>query len=265
MAQTRTAAGRLAWHALIALLYLFLLAPIIVVVITSFDTRQYLAFPPAGLSLGSYAKLFGNAAFIAAFGHSMAIGLVVSAVALAAGLLLALALVRYRFRGRGALGFLAVAPFLAPHIVLAMGVMLVLARIGLLDTYGGVALAHLGITVPYTVRTITTSLMAIDRRLEEAARVHGASPWQVFRRITLPLLRPGLVAGGVIAFLISFDEATISLFVVTGKVSTLPTAIYHYLEYSTDPQVAALSVILILMSIAVVVTVERLVGLRKAL
>ncbi|MDH2327151.1 ABC transporter permease [Cereibacter sp. SYSU M97828] len=247
------------------LLYLFLLAPIIVVFIVSFDTRQYLAFPPESWSFGSYAKVFANDAFIAAFGRSVVIGLVVGLIAVAIGMLLSMALVRYKFRGRDTIGFLVLAPFLVPSIVLAVGLMLVLSPMGLLDTYAGIMLAHLGITVPYTVRTITMSLMAVDRRIEEAAMVHGASPFTVFRRITLPLVSPGLIAGGVIAFLISFDEATISLFIVSIRTSTLPTEIYRYLEYSTDPQIAALSVVLILISVAVVVLVERLIGLRKAI
>ncbi|WP_136684054.1 ABC transporter permease [Falsirhodobacter xinxiangensis] len=249
----------------LTLLYLFLLAPIIVVFIVSFDTRQYLAFPPESWSFGSYTKVFANEAFIAAFGRSVVIGLVVGLVAVAIGMLLSMALVRYKFRGRDTIGFLVLAPFLVPSIVLAVGLMLVLSPMGLLDSYAGIMLAHLGITVPYTVRTITMSLMAVDRRIEEAAMVHGASPFTVFRRITLPLVSPGLIAGGVIAFLISFDEATISLFIVSIRTSTLPTEIYRYLEYSTDPQIAALSVVLILISVAVVVLVERLIGLRKAI
>ncbi|MGU3575586.1 ABC transporter permease [Brucellaceae bacterium C25G] len=257
--------ARFAFGLLITLLYLFLLAPIIVVFIISFDTRQYLAFPPESFSFGSYVKVFANMKFIAAFWHSLGIGLLVGFVSIFAGLLLSLALYRYDFRGKGAINFLILAPFLVPHIVLAVGVMLVLGPIGLLDSYTGLFLAHLGITTPYTVRTITMSLMAVDPRIEEAALIHGASPAMVLWRITLPLVRPGLIAGAVIAFLISFDEATISLFIVSVKSFTLPTEIYHYLEYSTDPQIAALSVILILISMAVVVLVERLIGLRKAL
>lgn len=257
--------SRTLWHGLIALLYLFLLAPILVVVIVSFDTRQYLAFPPESLSFGSYAKVFANQTFISAFGRSVVIGLAVGLAAVVIGTLLSMALVRYRFRGREGVNFLILAPFLVPHIVLAVGIMLVLAPMGLLDSYAGIILAHLGITVPYTVRTITMSLMSVDRRVEEAAMVHGASPFAVFRRITLPLIAPGLIAGGVIAFLISFDEATISLFIVSVKVSTLPTEIYNYLEVSTDPQIAALSVLLISISIVVVIAVEKLIGLRRAL
>lgn len=253
-----------AWRALVALLFLFLLAPILIVFVVSFDTRQYLAFPPESLSFGSYVKVFQNARFIAAFWRSLIIGLLVGFGAIAVGTLLSLAMVRHRFRGRDAVGFLAIAPFIVPHIVLAVGLVLVLASIGLLDSYVGIVLAHLGVTIPYTVRTVSMSLSAIDMRVEEAALVHGASPIRVFRHVTLPLMSPGLIAGGVIAFLISFDETTISLFVVSIHASTLPTEIYRYLEYSTDPQIAAVSVILILTSIVLVVVVERLVGLRKA-
>ncbi|EJJ31413.1 ABC transporter permease [Rhizobium sp. CF142] len=257
--------GRIAWNTLITLLYLFLLAPIIIVFIISFDTRQYLAFPPESFSFGSYVKVFYNVKFISAFWRSLIIGAIVGIVAVSAGMLLSLSLARYNFRGKAAMNFLILAPFLVPHIVLAVGIMLVIAPLGLLDSYPGIVLAHLGITIPYTVRTITMSLMSVDIRIEEAALVHGASPRMVFWRITLPLVRPGVIAGGVIAFLISFDEATISLFIVSVKASTLPTEIYHYLEYSTDPQIAALSVILILISVGVVVAVEKLIGLRRAL
>lgn len=256
---------RLLSRVVLAALYLFLLAPILIVFVISFDTRQYLAFPPESLSFGSYTKVFANDAFISAFGRSVVIGGLVGLLAVTLGLLLSMAMVRYRFKGQDGVSFLVLAPFLVPHIVLAVGIMLVLAPAGLLDTYTGIVLAHLGITIPYTVRTITMSLMSVDRRVEEAAMVHGASPLAVFRRITLPLVRPGLIAGAVIAFLISFDEATISLFIVSVRASTLPTEIYNYLEVSTDPQIAALSVILILISVAVVVLVERLVGLRKAI
>jgi putative spermidine/putrescine transport system permease protein len=255
---------KFAWRTLITLLYVFLLAPIIIVFVVSFDTRQYLAFPPQSFSFGSYVKVFQNADFISAFWRSLLIGAIVGLGAVTVGTLLSLALTRHKFRGEGAVNFLVIAPFIVPNIVLAVGLVLVLAGFGLLDSYVGIVLAHLGVTIPYTVRTVSMSLMSVDRRVEEAALVHGASPFNVFWRITLPLIRPGIIAGGVIAFLISFDETTISLFIVSVKTSTLPTEIYRYLEISTDPQIAALSVVLILISLAVVVILERLVGLRKA-
>ena len=256
--------AKFAWRLLIALLYIFLLAPIIIVVVISFDTRQYLAFPPESWSFASYVRVFQNADFISAFWRSLLIGVIVGLGAVTIGTFLSMALTRYKFRGEEAVNFLVIAPFIVPNIVLGVGLVLVLSGFGLLDSYVGIVLAHLGVTIPYTVRTVSMSLMSVDPRVEEAALVHGASPFNVFRRVTLPLIRPGIIAGGVIAFLISFDETTISLFIVSVRTSTLPTEIYRYLEMSTDPQIAALSVVLILISLVVVVVLERLIGLRKA-
>ncbi|BES83605.1 hypothetical protein PEC302107_06080 [Pectobacterium araliae] len=164
MKYSRIATAKLAWRTLISLIYLFLLAPIIVVLIISFDTRQYLSFPPESFSFGSYIKVFNNAEFIAAFWRSLAIGIVVGMIAVISGILLSLALTRFRFRRRQTITFLVAAPFLVPHIVLAVGLMLVFAPLGLLDSYGGIILAHLGITIPYTVRTIAMSLSAVSLR-----------------------------------------------------------------------------------------------------
>jgi putative spermidine/putrescine transport system permease protein len=254
-----------AWGALIALLYLFLLAPILVVLVMSFDTRAYLSFPPESFSLASYGKVLTNQKFVHAFFSSLGVGAAVGILAVIAGVLIAYALTRFRFPARNAVSFFVISPFLVPHIVLAVGLLLIFAQLGLLDTYVAVVLAHLGITIPYVVRTVSISLLAVDQRVEEAARVHGASPAIVFRRVTLPLIRPGLIAGAAIAFLVSFDESTISLFIVNTRVSLLPVEIFHYIEIRTDPQIAALSVVLILISVMLVVLVERLIGLRKAL
>jgi putative spermidine/putrescine transport system permease protein len=257
--------SRAAWRTLIALIYLFLLAPLLVVLVMSFDTRPYLAFPPAGFSLASYAAVLRNSDFGHAAGASVLVGIVVAALALGAGVPAALTLGRGEWRGRGVAGGLFLSPLLVPHIVLAVGILLVLAPVGLLDTYTGLILAHVGITIPYVIRTVSLSLAGVDRSCEEAARVHGASPFATFRRVTLPLAAPGLVAGGAIAFLVSFDEAVIALFVANTHVNTLPLAIFRYIEFRTDPQVAALSVLLILASILIMLLIERGLGLRRTL
>jgi putative spermidine/putrescine transport system permease protein len=261
-----SAPARWSWRALIALLYLFLLAPLLVVLVISFDTRPYLAFPPAGFSFGSYIAVAHNAAFRAAFGASIAVGIATAALALAAGVPAALVLAAgAKFRGGGILAAFFLSPLLVPHIVLAVGIILVLAPVNLLDSYTGLVLAHVGITIPYVIRTVSLSLAAIDRSCAEAARVHGATPFAMFRRVTLPLAMPGLLAGGVIAFLVSFDEAVIALFIAASHVDTLPLEIFRYIEFRTDPQVAALSVLLVLVSVGLMVVVERVVGLRAAL
>ncbi|WP_431285220.1 ABC transporter permease [Humitalea sp. 24SJ18S-53] len=256
---------RVSWGALITAIYIFLLAPLLVVFVISFDTRPYLSFPPAGFSFGSYIAVAKNEGFVRAFGVSLLVGVVSALLALAAGVPAALLLTRQKFAGRGALSALFLSPLLVPHIVLAVGILLVLAPVDLLDSYTGLIMAHVGITIPYVIRTVSLSLASIDPASEESARVHGASAITVFRRVTLPLAAPGLLAGGVIAFLVSFDEAVIALFIATNRVSTLPLAIYHYIEFRTDPQIAALSVILIMVSMLLMVLVERVVGLRRAL
>ncbi len=254
-----------AWRALIVGIYLFLLAPLLVVLAISFDTRPTLAFPPAGFSLGSYLQVIHNTAFSHAFGASVGVGLLTALLALLTGVPAALALSREKFPGRGPLVSLFLAPLLVPHIVLAVGIILVLAPLQLLDSYIGLVLAHVGITIPYVIRTVSLSLAAIDRALEDAARVHGASALKLLLRVTLPLAFPGIVAGAVIAFLVSFDEAVIALFIAASHVDTLPLEIFRYIQFRTDPQIAALSVLLIAISVALMLVVERLLGLRRAL
>lgn len=255
----------IAWRALIALLYLFLLAPILVVLVISFDDQPYLRFPPQGFSLQWYAELARNAGFLAGFKVSAIVGVIVAALATLVGVPAAIALHRHRFRGSGVVTGLFVAPLMVPTITLGLALLLVLTPVGLTGTYPGLVVAHLGVTVPYVVRTTMMSLMTADTSCEEAARVLGASPFTTFRRVTLPLIRSGVLAGAVIAFLISFDEAVISLFVVGSGTTTLPVEIFRYVQFRTDPQVAALSVVLIAISILFVVLIERAVGLRRAL
>ena len=258
-------AGSVAWRALIALLYLFLLAPIIVVFIISFDSQPYLQFPPHGFSLHWYAELAHNIPFIDGFKVSVIVAAVVALAALLVGVPAAMALTRRKFRGSGAIGAFFLAPLMVPAITLGLGLLLVLAPLGLIGTYPGLVVAHAGLTLPYVIRTTMSSLMTTDTSCEEAARILGAGPLTTFRRVTLPLIRPGVMAGAVIAFLISFDEAVVSLFVVGAGRTTLPVEIFRYVQNRTDPQIAALSVVLILISVILVIIVERAVGLRSAL
>lgn len=257
--------ARLLWRVLIGALYLFLLAPILVVLVVSFDSSPYLAFPPTGFSFHSYAKVFANEGFLRGFRVSVVVGLVVAVLSTTTGTLASLALVRRRFRGRALVSALFLSPLLVPHVVLALALLLLFSPAGLTDTYAGLILAHLGITIPYTIRTVSAALTTADTSCEEAARVLGAGPVTTFARVTLPLIRPGLVAGAVTAFLISFDEAVLALFVTGDRVSPLPVQILQYVQYRTDPQVAALSVYVILLSVLVVIVVERTLGLRRAL
>jgi putative spermidine/putrescine transport system permease protein len=257
--------GRLVWRALIFVLYVFLLAPVLVVVVMSFDTQSFMSFPPQGFTLDWYARLTENAAFIRGFQVSLIVGVCTCALATLIGVPAALALARHRFRGSGAVSSLFLAPLMVPTVVLGLALLLTLSPWGLTGSYPGLVLAHLAITTPYVVRTTAMSLLTADLSCEEAARILGANSWATFRRITLPLALPGVLAGAVIAFIISFDEAVISLFVVGPAATTLPVEIYNYVQYRSDPQIAALSVVLIAISVVVVVIIERIIGLSRAL
>jgi putative spermidine/putrescine transport system permease protein len=224
-----------------------------------------MAFPPKGFSLQWYERLAQNQEFITGFKVSLITAGGVAALALFVGVPVALAITRYDFRGRDALSGFFLSPLLVPAIVLGLALLLVLAPLRITGTYAGLIIAHLSITVPYVIRTTSMSLLTLNRSCEEAARTLGASAWTTFRRVTLPLIAPGVLAGGAIAFLISFDEAVISLFVVGPRATTLPVEIFHYVESRTDPQIAALSVVLIAISILFVVIIERVMGLRRVL
>ncbi|WP_152185400.1 ABC transporter permease [Segeticoccus rhizosphaerae] len=250
---------------LVTVLYLFLLAPILVVVGISFDSESSMAFPPQGFSLQWYEKLTQNQDFITGFKVSLITAGGVALLALLIGVPVALAIARFEFRGREALSAFFLSPLLVPAIVLGLALLLVLAPLRITGTYAGLIVAHLSITIPYVIRTASMSLLTLNRSCEEAARTLGASAWVTFRKVTLPLIAPGVLAGGVIAFLISFDEAVISLFVVGPRATTLPVEIFHYVETRTDPQIAALSVVLIAISILFVVIIERVMGLKRVL
>jgi putative spermidine/putrescine transport system permease protein len=258
-------ATRVGGRAFITALYLFLLAPILVVAGISFDTQSYLSFPPQGFTLDWYARLAENEAFVNGFKVSVVVAGCACLVSTVVGVPAAIALARRRFRGRGTLQSIFVAPLMVPTVVLGLALLLTLTPPGLTGTYPGLVIAHLAITTPYVIRTTAMSLLTADTSCEEAARILGANNWRTFRRVTLPLARPGILAGAAIAFLISFDEAVISLFVVGPNATTLPVEIFNYVQYRTDPQVAALSVVLIVISLLFVVIIERVVGLRRAL
>lgn len=257
--------GRPAFGVLLFLLYIFLLAPLLIVFVIAFESNQYLSFPPQGFTLKWFEMLPSESIFVDGMKVTLVVAVTVTVIVLAIGVPAALALDRYEFKGKAALHAFFLSPLLVPSIVLALGLVLILTPLGLTNTYEGIIIGHVAITFPFVVRTTLMSLTTADTSCEAAARILGAGPWTVFRRITLPLIQSGVIAGGIIAFIVSFDEAVISLFVAGSGLPTLPVQIFQYVSNSADAAVAALSVVLILISLGVVVVVERVMGLRKAL
>ncbi|MBM3526179.1 MAG: ABC transporter permease [Alphaproteobacteria bacterium] len=247
----------------VGLVVVFLALPIAIVIPSAFNTDATLVFPPQGFSLRWFANIAARPEFFQAFLVSVGVALIATAVSLVVGTLSAIALVRYRFPGREALTLLFLTPLIFPAIVLAVAIAMVLAPLDLLRTFSGLVLAHVVITLPYVIRTVGGTLTEIDRAYEEAAHTLGADRWRTFRHVTLPLLRPALLAAATFSLIISFDEFTISLFLVGPGLKTLPLEIYNYTDVSIDPTVAAISTLLILLTALAVIAIERLVGLGK--
>jgi putative spermidine/putrescine transport system permease protein len=242
-----------------------LLAPVVVVAAVSFTSGAFLAFPPPGLSLRWYEALLNSPEIMAALATSATLALLVATLALLIGLPAAYAIARLEFPGRGFLAGLLAAPLLLPTLVLGLALLIALQPLRLVATWPGLVLAHATLAVPFAVRIMTTAIAAVPAELEAAARTLGASPFRATLRVTLPLALPGIFAAAALAFLVSFDETVISLFLVGPRLTTLPVELFRYAENRTDPLVAALSMLLIAIALAIVLLVERAAGLTRTL
>jgi putative spermidine/putrescine transport system permease protein len=259
-----TRVGRLVIPLGLTLLYGFVLAPIMLVILISFSADNFLRFPPEHWGIRWYRTLLQNATFLSAFRTSAILAATVTMFDLAVGIPAAYAIARMRFRGRDALFAFLTAPLLLPSVVLGLSILLAFAPLKLVATYPGLTLAHMAITLPFVVRIIATALSTLPPDVEDAAATLGAPPRQVFRRVTLPLMIPGVLGASALAFILSFDEVVISLFIVGPRLSTLPVEIFRYVEGRTDPMVAALCSVLIFGSIGIVLVLERTVGFLRA-
>lgn len=241
--------------------YAFLLAPLLLVAVMSVSDDPFLTFPPHGWSLRWYGALLHNGAMLAAARNSAILAAVATSAALLAGVPAALAVAR----GTAPPGVAAAlsAPLLLPTLIIGLGLLLVLQPLGLVATWPGLVLAHLVIVLPFVVRLMTTALAALPPDLAEAASTLGASPGRTLVRVTLPLAAPGIIAAATLAFLVSFDETVISLFLVGPRLVTLPIALFRYAESRADPLVAALAVVLIVLTLLAVTVVDRLTGFTR--
>jgi putative spermidine/putrescine transport system permease protein len=247
--------GRLLLYVHAALCILFFLSPLIVVYILSFSSSPFLIFPPPGYSLRWYARFLSDEGWRVALGFSLAVGLLTAALALLIGGMGAFGLVRSRIPGKRAVFLLALSPLLVPVIVFALALYQQLGDVGLIGTVPGVVLGHLVMATPYVVLIMTSAVRDLDPNLEHAAATLGSAPLRTLRRVTLPLLLPSLVAGGLMAFLASFDELLISLFLLGRLPLTLPIKMWNDIRFQIDPTISAASSLIvtaILLAVALV-------------
>lgn len=249
--------------ALVLAVYLFLLAPIAVVVLASLNAGNFLTFPPQGLSLRWFLVFLENDVFLNAIRFSAILAAVATAISLAIGTLAALYYVRHAGRDRDAVHLGMLLPLLLPEILTAIALLFFFYEIGVgTRHYLALLTGHVLMTLPFVFLNVTASLQGMDGSAELAARSLGASRWTAFRRITLPLAKPGILSGGLISFIISFDTFGISFMLKGTGTAPLPIQLFDYLRFNFTPEAAAVSTFSILLTIIVIVLSDRLFGLQ---
>lgn len=243
--------------------YLVLLLPTLVVIAVSFNAKQTIAFPPSGLSLHWYGEAFR--VFGDAFQLSVILGTVTAAVSIPLAMPAAMAIVRYEFPGRNTIQAVLLSPLFVPSLLIGVSLLSAFLTINLAGTFVALLMAHVLLTFPYVVRTVVASLQGLPHSIEESAATLGASPAQVLRHVTIPMVSSGIFAGALFAFLVSFGEINASVFVAGPDTTTLPIQLFSYLAFNSGPVVAAISVLQICLILVLVAVIERTVGLGKAL
>ena len=244
---------RLLLLALGALTVFFLMAPTLVVVPMSFTASNALTFPPEGFSTRWYEKMVTDPQWSTGFVNSAQVAFLTAILATALGTLAALGTVRGRFPGRSAVNALVLSPLIVPVIIIAIGMFSVFVRWKIAGSVVGLVLAHTALAMPFVVVNVATSLRTMDRNLELAAQSLGAGPIRTFRRITLPLILPGVLAGGLFAFITSWDEVVVSIFLTSARFRTLPAEMWEQVRQVVDPTVAAVSTTLLAVTTTVLV------------
>ena len=242
-----------------------MLAPIIVVSGVSFTPRGFLDFAPSGISLRWVREIWDHPDFIAAAWVSLKLAFVSATVATLLSLPAALAIGRGRFPGRDALQSLFLSPLMVPTVVLGIAFLRFLTLVGLNGTFFGLMLCHAIIITPFILRLVLAAVTGLDQSVEKAATSLGASRWTVFRRITFPAILPGVIGGWVLAFITSFDELTVTVFIVNPSTTTLPVRLFSHISQTTDPLVASISAVAIAFTVILMLFVDRLYGLDRLL
>jgi putative spermidine/putrescine transport system permease protein len=242
----------------------FLILPVLVAILMSFDARSYLGpFPPTGFSSRWYSSFFNSTEYLRGLKTSLVVAMVATATATIVGGAAAVCLDRYRFRGRDFLTAMFLSPLVVPGVVLGFGLLMFSSLCGVYDGLSRLIAGHVIVVLPYTIRTTLASLSGIRPSLAEAARSLGAHGGAVFREITFPLAKTGIVAGAVFAFALSMDEVSASLFLSDPSSYTLPVAIVSQMRSRFDLTIAAVSALLVFFTIVVIAVLDRLVGLDR--
>ncbi len=242
-----------------------LLAPVVVVILAGLNAGDHLTFPPDGLSLRWVVAFFQSGAFLPAYLFSLVLAVCTMFFSTTLGTTIALVLARNEFPGKQMARAFFMAPLMLPGIVLGLALYLfyLSSGLGLIRTMPGLVIGHVLVTCPYVIGTVNASLVGFDKSFEEAARSLGAGPIKTFRAITLPIISPGIIAGSVFSFIVSFGQFDVSLFLTPPDYNPLPIALYSSLRYTFEPTAAAAGIFAIFLVVVSMLITARFTNLRK--
>lgn len=254
--------GRTLALAFVTIIILYVVLPNIVVIVLSLHKAQYFSFPPKEYSLRWYSEALFRPEWRNAFLLSIWLAFLTSVCSSIIGLLAGLALFRYPIPGKRLISTLFLSPLIMPGILIGLAALFFLSQLGLNGTFTALLLGHILVTFPYVLRLVLSALPSVSRSMEEAALTLGADELTTLWLVTLPTIRPAVLSGALFAFILSFDNVMVSLFLSNARVATLPVKILHVLEWASDPTIAAISTIFMIMSLVLMITIDRTVGLR---
>jgi putative spermidine/putrescine transport system permease protein len=245
------------------IMLIVVLAPVVVVIWMSFTPTATFILPVTDFSLRWYREAFSYPGFVDAFGLSFELAALAAVITVALSFLAAYGLVRYRPAGGGALKAFFIAPLLVSAVVFGIAMLQFVNRLGLYNQLAGLVLAHVVLVVPFAIRSLEVTLRAVPEELEWAAMILGRSRMGMLLRVTLPLCARGLITAFLFCFLLSFSEVTTTIFMTGPGLQTLPVRIYNYMSDRIDPTVAAVSALVVMVSLALVAVLNLLGGLRR--
>jgi putative spermidine/putrescine transport system permease protein len=249
---------------LAALLFIgYLLAPLVVIAGVSFNGGNVLAFPPRNISLKWYAEFLHDATYVESIVNSTKLALAATFGALLLGIPTAAALTRRNFAGAGTLTAFFMSPLIVPHVVLGVAILQLSAALGIARSTAVLVAAHVVLVLPYVIRMVLGAYESLDRRLEDASADLGASPGVTFVKITLPLIRPSIVAAALFAFVVSWTNVELSIFNAGPAFALTPLKIFNYVQYTVDPLIAAVSASTVYMAVVLVIAIDLLVGIDQ--
>lgn len=255
---------RLLFGLLITAICIFILAPVVVVLIASVSPTPFLTFPPRGFTLRWFTDIVTLTQYWRAFVFSFQVAILATVLSVVLALAVSLVMASHEFRGKAALQGFFLSPIILPELALALGLLQYFSQIGFLRGLVPLVLAHAVVCTPYAIRTIQATATRLDKSLEDCALSLGAKPWQVLTDVTIPLIKPGIMTGAIMAFVISFDNVTISIFLGAPGSIPLPALLFNQAaETGLNTTLAAVSALLVIFMLAVMLLIERFIGLER--